>query len=129
MSDHSNHFTESEIEIIERELRELQENEPDIEYYEEGPDTERWTTGEDIDTQINKLEKENGEPLTMKEYKAVYYKMNKQRIVCDVCGGKYETSSKSTHAKSIKHYNALNPDNPKPKRTNKPKVPKPDIIV
>lgn len=97
MSDHSNHFTESDE-----------------------PETEKIVTV---------ITKTYDEPLTMKEYKAVYYKIKKERLVCEVCGGKYETSSKSTHAKSIKHYNALNPDNPKPKRTNKPKAPKLNIIV
>jgi hypothetical protein len=99
MSNHSNHFTESDE-----------------------PETET------IVTVISKVEDEK-KSLTMKEYKAVYYKIKKERLVCSICNGTYETSSKSTHAKSIKHYNALNPDNPKPKRTNKPKVPKQDIIV
>lgn len=58
----------------------------------------------------------------IKEYKADYYIKNKKKIVCEICEGLYEPSTKARHNKSIKHYNALNPDTQKPKRTNKEKI-------
>lgn len=99
MSDHSNHFTESDE-----------------------PETDK------IVTVITKVEDES-QPISRKEYKAVYYKLKKQNIPCEICGSSYEPSSKARHNKTIRHFNALNPDNPKPKRTSKPKKPKVDIIV
>jgi hypothetical protein len=73
---------------------------------------------------IKSLDKYKQEKLKITRNK--YYKEHKVSVPC-ACGGKYYPSSKSRHEKnSIKHFNYLNPNEQKPKRTNKPKK---DVLI